>query len=90
MFYFHGTDRAGLMIYGTNAIIYSRSATLSSYAGDTALPGGRWDKTDYSLEETAVRLHRRRLERVTNQSCAFQRREALEEVKQSTLMATSN
>ena len=32
----------------------SRSATLSSYAGDTALPGGRWDKTDASLEDTAV------------------------------------
>ncbi|KIM28841.1 hypothetical protein M408DRAFT_69090 [Serendipita vermifera MAFF 305830] len=35
-------------------LLSRRSATLSSYAGDTALPGGRWDKTDASLEDTAA------------------------------------
>lgn len=89
MFYFHGTDQPELMIHGTNAIIYSRSATLSSYAGDTALPGGRWEKMDHSLEETAVRLHQRCLGMVTNRSCALQRREAFEEVKQSILTVIS-
>jgi hypothetical protein len=32
-----------------------RSPTLRTYAGDTSLPGGRWDPEDRNLEETAVR-----------------------------------
>ncbi|KAG8763462.1 hypothetical protein FRC15_007991 [Serendipita sp. 397] len=36
-------------------LLSRRSATLSSYAGDTALPGGRVDRKDSSLEDTARR-----------------------------------
>lgn len=36
-------------------LLSRRSASLSSYAGDTALPGGRVDKEDATLEETARR-----------------------------------
>jgi hypothetical protein len=32
-----------------------RAKTLSSYAGDTALPGGRVDDEDKTIEDTAVR-----------------------------------
>ena len=32
-----------------------RAKTLSSYAGDTALPGGRIDDDDKTIEDTAVR-----------------------------------
>lgn len=32
-----------------------RAASLSTYAGDTALPGGRVDHRDGSLEDTARR-----------------------------------
>lgn len=32
-----------------------RAKTLSSYAGDTALPGGRIDDDDETIEDTAVR-----------------------------------
>jgi len=32
-----------------------RAASLSTYAGDTALPGGRVDPRDRSLEDTARR-----------------------------------
>jgi peroxisomal coenzyme A diphosphatase NUDT7 len=32
-----------------------RSKTLSSYAGDTALPGGKIDDDDKTIEDTAVR-----------------------------------
>ena len=32
-----------------------RAKTLSSYAGDTALPGGKIDDDDKTVEETAVR-----------------------------------
>lgn len=32
-----------------------RSATLRTYAGDTSLPGGKWDSEDKNLDETAVR-----------------------------------
>ena len=34
--------------------IYSRSANLRSYAGDTSLPGGKVDLEDRTIEETAV------------------------------------
>ena len=41
---------------GTDAIILDRRAkTLSSYAGDTALPGGMIDDVDKTIEDTAVR-----------------------------------
>ena len=39
---------AQLMLY------YSRASTLRSYAGDTALPGGKVDPDDESIEDTAV------------------------------------
>ena len=32
-----------------------RSKTLSSYAGDTALPGGKIDDDDKTIEDTVVR-----------------------------------
>ena len=32
-----------------------RSKTLSFYAGDTALPGGKIDDDDKTIEDTAVR-----------------------------------
>jgi hypothetical protein len=35
--------------------MYRRSATLRTYAGDTSLPGGKWDPEDRNPEETAVR-----------------------------------
>jgi 8-oxo-dGTP pyrophosphatase MutT (NUDIX family) len=41
---------------GMNAILDRRAKTLSSYAGDTALPGGRIDDDDKTIEDTAVRL----------------------------------
>lgn len=34
--------------------MYSRSANLRSYAGDTSLPGGKVDLEDRTIEETAV------------------------------------
>ena len=33
---------------------HSRASTLRSYAGDTALPGGKVDPDDESIEDTAV------------------------------------
>jgi hypothetical protein len=40
----------------TDAIPLDRRAkTLSSYAGDTALPGGMIDNDDKTIEDTAVR-----------------------------------
>ncbi|PVF98333.1 hypothetical protein CPB86DRAFT_784963 [Serendipita vermifera] len=36
-------------------LLSRRSATLSSYAGDTALPGGKVDPDDQTLEDTARR-----------------------------------
>jgi len=38
-----------------DSIIYRRSATLRTYAGDTSLPGGKRDPEDRNPEETAVR-----------------------------------
>jgi 8-oxo-dGTP pyrophosphatase MutT (NUDIX family) len=40
---------------GTDAILDRRAKTLSSYAGDTALPGGKIDDNDETIEDTAVR-----------------------------------
>jgi 8-oxo-dGTP pyrophosphatase MutT (NUDIX family) len=46
-----GTER-----FRADAMIDDRRAkTLSSYAGDTALPGGRIDDDDKTIEDTAVR-----------------------------------
>jgi hypothetical protein len=38
-------------------LYYRRAKTLNSYAGDTALPGGRIDDADKTIEDTAVRLY---------------------------------
>ena len=38
-----------------HVLLSSRAESMSSYAGDTALPGGRVDPTDASLEDTARR-----------------------------------
>lgn len=32
-----------------------RASTLRSYAGDTSLPGGKWEPQDSDAEATAVR-----------------------------------
>jgi hypothetical protein len=40
---------------GTDAVLDRRAKTLSSYAGDTALPGGKIDDDDKTVEDTAVR-----------------------------------
>jgi len=34
-------------------LLNRRSSTLKTYAGDTSLPGGRWEPGDDSLETTA-------------------------------------
>ncbi|RPD67402.1 hypothetical protein L227DRAFT_538534 [Lentinus tigrinus ALCF2SS1-6] len=36
-------------------LLSRRALSLRTYAGDTALPGGKWDETDKSLERTARR-----------------------------------
>ncbi|KAF9528056.1 NUDIX hydrolase domain-like protein [Crepidotus variabilis] len=36
-------------------LLSRRSATLRTYAGDTSLPGGKWDPEDRDLEDTARR-----------------------------------
>jgi len=43
------------MSYSANAILDRRAKTLSSYAGDTALPGGMIDDDDKTIEDTARR-----------------------------------
>ena len=40
---------------GPDAMFDRRAKTLSSYAGDTALPGGMIDDDDKTIEDTAVR-----------------------------------
>jgi 8-oxo-dGTP pyrophosphatase MutT (NUDIX family) len=42
----------GMLVFLAN----SRADTLRSYAGDTALPGGKVDADDETIEDTAVRL----------------------------------
>ena len=42
------------MISNNDSMLYRRSATLRTYAGDTSLPGGKRDPEDKNLEETAV------------------------------------
>lgn len=37
-----------------NIIIFSRSTSLRTYAGDTSLPGGKVDPEDRTIEDTAV------------------------------------
>lgn len=51
---------------------------MRTYAGDTSLPGGKWDPGDRSLEHTAVGVSNRL--RVTLELMYMQRREAFEEV----------
>ena len=41
--------------FGIFPLLDRRAASLSTYAGDTALPGGRVDPRDRSLEDTARR-----------------------------------
>ena len=60
-------------------MLYRRATHLRTYAGDTALPGGKWEPWDKSIEWTAVSA--------ANWWCdepvlteRFQRREAFEEV----------
>ncbi|KAF7365932.1 Glycoside hydrolase family 5 protein [Mycena venus] len=36
-------------------LLNRRSATLRTYAGDTSLPGGKWDPEDRTIEDTARR-----------------------------------
>ena len=59
-----------------------RAKTLSSYAGDTALPGGKIDDADKTVEETAVRpdTHVILLLVPIVTGFALKRREAFEEV----------
>jgi 8-oxo-dGTP pyrophosphatase MutT (NUDIX family) len=49
---------AGWKWNGRYTILDRRAKTLSSYAGDTALPGGRIDDDDKTIEDTAVRPER--------------------------------
>ena len=48
------------LFVGHNGRLYvlltRRSKKLSSHGGDTALPGGRFELTDKTIEHTAVRL----------------------------------
>jgi hypothetical protein len=83
MFYYRGTYLSRAFIFVSpllTALLYSRSATLSSYAGDTALPGGRWDKMDASIEDTAVSIAQHDTHGWALLTRTLQRREAFEEV----------
>ena len=56
-----------------------RAASLRAYAGDTALPGGKVDEGDRTLEDTAVSLQNLLLRSIL--STFLQRREAFEEAR---------
>lgn len=45
-----------LSLNATNDVgwLLSRASTLRTYAGDTSLPGGKWEPRDRSIEWTAV------------------------------------
>ena len=45
------------MIYICCCFFARRALTMRTYAGDTSLPGGRWETGDRNLEWTAVSPH---------------------------------